>query len=109
MYGAASDVVSGTVGLGKDVVGGAFNVASNVAGTLAQAIPNYGSPNPNMSSAGPNSQMGGYSNSYGGGYMNAGQPGVAGQDPYSYFGAVPPKSGIANYMPVTADFSSFRK
>ena len=109
VYGAASDVVGGTVGLGREVVGGTFNAASNVAGTLAQAIPNYGSPNPNMNGAGPSTQMGGYSNSYGGGYMNAGgQPGVPGQDPYSYFGAVPPRSGIANYMPVTADFSAFK-
>lgn len=38
--------------------------------------------------------------------VNSGLPFVAGADPYSYYGALPAK-GNSNYMPVTADFSSF--
>ena len=75
---------------------------------------------------GPSANGGGYSNSYGGptypgqpghpgqaghptqgGYMQPQQPATAGQDPYSYFGAVPPRYGGCAYMPRTADFSSF--
>jgi hypothetical protein len=32
---------------------------------------------------------------------------IPGVDPYSYFGALVPKSGYNDYMPITADFSSF--
>jgi hypothetical protein len=39
--------------------------------------------------------------------MNPGQYRTPGQDPYSYYGAIPGKAGGANYMPRTADFSSF--
>jgi hypothetical protein len=108
IYGAATDVASGTVGLGKDIVSGTYNAASDVVGAVAQGIPNYGSPNPQ---SGPNMQMGGYANSYGGTYMNQSQqmPQTVGQDPYSYFGAVPPKKTGCNYMPRTADFSAFGK
>jgi hypothetical protein len=63
---------------------------------------------------GPSSANGGYQNSYGGpsyynqgGYMNPQNPTTPGQDPYSYYGAVPPRYGGCNYKPVTANFSSF--
>jgi hypothetical protein len=131
-YGAASDVAQGTVGIGREIVGGAYDAAGNVASgvynagasvaggaynigagavnALGQVIPNYGAPgagaSANASTGGPNMAMGGYTNSYGGGYQN---PQTPGQDPYSYFGSVPPRYGGANYMPVTADFSPFRK
>ena len=130
-YGAASDIAQGTVGIGREIVGGAYDAAGNVAGgvynagasvaggaynigagavnALGQVIPNYGAPggaSANASAGGPNMAMGGYTNSYGGGYQN---PQTPGQDPYSYFGSVPPRYGGANYMPVTADFSPFRK
>jgi hypothetical protein len=105
VYGAAKEVTQGTVGLGREIiqgVGGIFGAGS-------------GGP-------GPSTASGGYYNSYGGpggygypqpgpqvpgGYMNPGQYRTPGQDPYSYYGAVPPKAGGANYMPRTADFSSF--
>ena len=130
-YGAASDIAQGTVGIGREIVGGAYDAAGNVASgaynagasvaggaynigagavnALGQVIPNYGAPggaSANASAGGPNMAMGGYTNSYGGGYQN---PQIPGQDPYSYFGSVPPRYGGANYMPVTADFSPFRK
>ena len=105
VYGAAKDVTQGTVGLGREIVqgvGGIFGAGSG--------------------GAGPSTANGGYYNSYGGpggygypqpgpqvpgGYMNPGQYQTPGQDPYSYYGAVPGKAGGANYMPRTADFSSF--
>lgn len=105
VYGAAKDVTQGTVGLGREIVqgvGGIFGAGSG--------------------GAGPSTANGGYYNSYGGpggygypqpgpqvpgGYMNPGQYRTPGQDPYSYYGAVPGKAGGANYMPRTADFSSF--
>ena len=127
-YGAASEVVTGTVGLGREVVGGAYNagasvasgaynagasvaggaydIASGAVNALGQAIPNYGAPG---GSQGPNAQMGGQQNAYGGGYSNpGGVPATAGQDPYSYFGSVPPRPGTT-YMPRTANFSAFGK
>jgi hypothetical protein len=127
-YGAASEVVTGTVGLGREVVGGAYNAGASVAGgaynagasvaggaydiasgavnALGQAIPNYGAPG---GVQGPNAQMGGQQNAYGGGYSNpGGVPATAGQDPYSYFGSVPPRPGTT-YMPRTANFSAFGK
>ena len=105
VYGAAKEVTQGTVGLGREIVqgvGGIFGAGSG--------------------GAGPSTASGGYYNSYGGpggygypqpgpqipgGYMNPGQYRTPGQDPYSYYGAVPGKAGGANYMPRTADFSSF--
>ena len=89
-YGAATDITQGAIGLGREVAGGIGNVF------------------------GPSSNSGGYQNSYGGpqyhnqgGYMNPRQGATPGQDPYSYYGAVPPRYGGCNYMPRTADFSSF--
>ena len=93
-YGVAQDVTSGTIGLGREMAGGVGNMFS-----------------------GPGASNGGYNNSYGGpsynggynqgGYMAPQQPATAGQDPYSYYGAVPPRYGGCKYMPRTADFSSF--
>jgi len=105
VYGAAKDVTQGTVGLGRDIVQGVGGIFGGGSG-----------------GAGPSTANGGYYNSYGGpggngypqpgpqvpgGYMNPGQYQTPGQDPYSYYGAVPGKASGANYMPRTADFSSF--
>jgi hypothetical protein len=100
-YGAASDVTKGTVGLLKDTVSGTVGLGREVA----QGVGGW---------FGPSTANGGYQNSYGGpsyynqgGYMNPQAPATAGQDPYSYYGAVPPRYGGCNYKPVTANFSSF--
>lgn len=105
VYGAASDAVGGAVGLGRDVVGGTYNAAtgavSGAVNLVTQRNSNYGSP-------GPSTAMGGHQNSYGGPYQQQQQQQMpAGQDPHQYFGAVPPRQGGYNYMPRTADFSSF--
>lgn len=100
-YGVASDVTKGTVGLLKDTVTGTVGLGRE----MAQGVGGW---------VGPSSANGGYQNSYGGpsyynqgGYMNPQMPNTPGQDPYSYYGAVPPKYGGCNYKPVTANFSNF--
>ena len=100
-YGVASDVTKGTVGLLKDTVTGTVGLGRE----MVQGVGGW---------VGPSSANGGYQNSYGGpsyynqgGYMNPQAPSTPGQDPYSYYGAVPPKYGGCNYKPVTANFSNF--
>jgi len=100
-YGVASDVTKGTVGLLKDTVTGTVGLGRE----MVQGVGGW---------VGPSSANGGYQNSYGGpsyynqgGYMNPQNPTTPGQDPYSYYGAVPPRYGGCNYKPVTANFSSF--
>ena len=101
-------MVGGAYGAGKDVVGGAYGAGKDVVGGIGSIIP------------GPSASGGGYQNSYGGpgypqggynqgGYMQPRQPATAGQDPYSYYGAVQPRYGGCNYVPRTANFSSFGK
>ena len=104
-YNAASGAVSGTVGLGREIVSGAAGMLNNGQGGQGQG--QYQGQGQGQGQ-GPNTSMGGYQNSYGG--QNSYQPpATAGQDPYSYFGAVPSRAGSSNYMPRTADFSHFGK
>ena len=104
----AKDTGRGIYDAGKDVVGGAYGAGKDVVGGIGSIIP------------GPSASGGGYQNSYGGpgypqggynqgGYMQPRQPATAGQDPYSYYGAVQPRYGGCNYVPRTANFSSFGK
>lgn len=95
VYNAATDAVSGTVGLGREIISG-------TTGML-----NRGNGQGQGQGQGPNMSMGGYQNSYGGQNSYQQPPSTVGQDPYSYFGAVPPRTGSSNYMPRTADFSHF--
>ena len=104
VYGAAKDVTQGTIGLGREVaqgVGGLFSFGgpSTANGGYANS---YGGP----VNSGTYPQPGGYP---AGGYMNPSQYRTAGQDPYSYYGAVPQRYGHSNYVARTADFSSFGK
>jgi len=111
---------SGTVGLLKDTASGANSLlrdtasgAVNVAGNVANRVENAGY---NVLNNGQ-----GYGSGYGQGYGGYGQGYPIGQggsngqaggyqypDLYSYYGALPDRK-TTNYMPVTADFSSFRK
>ena len=119
IYGAGKDVASGAYGAGKDLASGAYQVGTDAASgayTVGKdVVSSVGSIMP-----GPSASGGGYQNSYGGpgypqggynqgGYMQPRQPATAGQDPYSYYGAVQPRYGGCNYVPRTADFSSFGK
>ena len=109
-YGAGKDVAGGAYDIGKDATSGAYTVGKDVASGIGNMIP------------GPSANGGGYQNSYGGpgypqsqgsynqgGYMQPRQPATAGQDPYSYYGAVQPRYGGCNYVPRTANFSNFGK
>ena len=122
-YGATKDIVGGGVGIGRDIVGGGVGIGRDIVGGVG-----------GMFNGGPNGQ-GGYQNSYGGPqYNNTGQGGYGGpqynntgqgynqggylqpkpsttpgQDPYSYYGTLPPREGGSNYIPITANFSSFGK
>ena len=111
----ARDAASGTYGAAKDVAGGAYGVAKDITQGTVGLGRDFASGVGNLFRAGPTSQGGGYHNSYGGptynhnqgGYMNPRQYMSHGQDPYSYYGAVPPRSSGCNFVPRTANFSSF--
>ena len=101
VYNAATDAVSGTVGLGREIISG-------TTGMLNRQGQGQGQGYSQGQGQGPNMSMGGYQNSYGGQNSYPQPPSTVGQDPYSYFGAVPPRTGSSsNYMPRTADFSHF--
>ena len=102
-YNAATGTVSGTVGLGREIITGTAGMLNNGQGSQGSQGGYYGNGGPNMS-------MGGYQNSYGGQSSYQQPLSAIGQDPYSYFGAVPSRTGSgSNYMPRTADFSHFGK
>tara|TARA_B110000093_G_scaffold43820_1_gene46851 strand:- start:9806 stop:11764 length:1959 start_codon:yes stop_codon:yes gene_type:complete len=114
--GLGKDAVTGTVGLGREMVDGAGNVVSGAASAVGNGIGSVGRGIGNLGNGGyqpqqqqQQQQQGGvygqgYGNSYGGPNINRNVP--PGMDPYSYYGAVPPRASC-NYMPRTADFSSF--
>lgn len=112
----AKDAASGTVGLGKDIVGGTVGLGKDIVGGVTSGVGNMLQSNPTAvgghgggyggghGGVGGGYQMGGYQNSYGGPQMRQ----THGMDPYSYYGAVPPRPSC-NYIPRTADFSAFGK
>jgi hypothetical protein len=110
----ATNTVTGTVGLGREIVDGAGNVVSGAASAVGNGIGSVGRGIGNLGNGGYQQQQQqqqqggvygqGYGNSYGGPNINRNVP--PGMDPYSYYGAVPPRASC-NYMPRTADFSSF--
>jgi hypothetical protein len=124
IFNSGKNVASGAYDVGKEVAGGAYDVGKEVGGAAYGVGRDVASGVGNMI-PGPSANGGGYHNSYGGpgysqggqsqggynqgGYMQPRQPATAGQDPYSYYGAVQPRYGGCNYMPRTADFSSFGK
>jgi hypothetical protein len=108
----AGNVVTGVVGktldTAENVVGKTFDTAGNIIGTAGRALgldrvgyaQSYGGPINTSSSAnaqGYNRNTTGYSN------LPNGNP----NDPYSYNGKLQSKGG--NFIPVTADFSQFRR
>jgi hypothetical protein len=99
--GLLKDTGSGAVGLLKDAGSGA---ASLLKSNPAQISSIQGS-NQQTGNAGEGGQpsAGVNNNPYQTGYSQ----GIHGIDPYSYNGALVSKGG--NYIPITNDFSSFRK
>lgn len=101
VFGAGRDMVEGTVGLGRDAVEGTVGLGRELLGGVAgifsdgddEAVPVEATPTSSYQAA------------YGGL-----QPSTMGQDPYSYFGAVPARNqGGSNFVPRLADFSHFGK
>jgi len=108
--GLAGDVATGTLGLAGDVAKGTIGTATDILKTtgssLASLVPNGqpGSMNGTnvAGSNAPSQKMGGNIVS------NRGLQTGSTTDPYSYYGRLPTKQ-TGQYMPITADFSSFSK
>jgi len=117
----AGNVVGGLANTAENIVGGLTNTAGGIVGNTTNMIGNLGRGyGGNMGGVGGN--MGGVGGNMGGvgGAMGQGTPsfgcapssnmytpGYAPIDNYSQYGALQSKG--SNYMPITADFSSFRK
>lgn len=97
--GLTKETVGGAVGLAKDTVGGAVGLVKDTVGGAVGLAKDVLTPNPMYI---------GQTNSNG---AQVGQPRYGTQttnaDIYSYYGALPSRS--SNFMPITADFSSFGK
>ena len=96
--GLTKDVVGGTVGLTKEVVGGAVGLTKEAVGGAVGLVKNTASGIYNLGDNEKTSSTSTSTTSY-----EASNP----VDQYSYYGALKSKGG--NFMPVTADFSSFRR
>jgi len=96
--GLTKDVVGGTVGLTKDVVGGAVGLTKDVVGGAVGLVKDTASGIYNLGDSKTKSDS-----AFGYVPSNLSTP----VDQYSYYGSLQSKGG--NFMPVTADFSSFRK
>ena len=131
---AVSDTVSGAANLAEKAGGGAVGLLRDTGSGAVGLLKSAGSGITNNSGGGyGGGQVGGYGEGQGGGYgggqvgsqgggygggQGGGQRGQTGYTPvsnagpqtmdqYSYYGTLPSK-GSSNFMPVTADFSSFR-
>ena len=115
--GSTTGLVGGLANTAGNVVGGLANTAGGIVGNTTNMIGNLGSGyggniGGNMGGVGGVSGVGG---SMGQGTSSFGcapssnmyRPGYAPIDNYSQYGALQSKG--SNYMPITADFSSFRK
>lgn len=104
----AYDTASGVKDVAYDVVGGTKDIAYDVVGGVKSIF----KTSPTQLGSGQQQQQHQSANimtGSGAGYgINANIPQTEGSDFMTYFGALQPK-GNANYIPVTADFSSFRK
>uniref|UniRef100_A0A6C0HU58 Uncharacterized protein n=1 Tax=viral metagenome TaxID=1070528 RepID=A0A6C0HU58_9ZZZZ len=98
--GFVKDAGSGAVGLIKDAGSGAVGLIKD-AGSGAMSLANNNN-NRGEGQSGRGSQGG-----QGVGYTPVSGSGPQSMDQYSYYGTLPSK-GSSNFMPVTADFSSFR-
>ena len=102
--GLIKDAGSGTVGLLKDAGSGAIGVVDKTLDTTGNVLNNLSNPENGYGSA----QGVGYKQ---GGYGYSGAPGFSKGNPpidnYSYYGALPNKG--SSYIPITADFSAFKK
>jgi hypothetical protein len=129
VVGTAGNLANTVVGTAGNAVGSVVNLAGETVGTAADLVKGAGSGLMNMGNnqgyynnmngtgtagtvgmAGTGTGTGGYGqngNSVGGYEAGNYRPGYTPIDNYSYYGALQSKDG--NYMPVTADFSAFRR
>ena len=117
--GLLRDTGSGAIGLVRDTGSGAIglvrDLGSGVKDVLKTNPVQINEVNQQNKQAGASgAAAGGYNNPYQSGYYSQGtynlpnNPlGISGIDPYSYNGALVSKG--TNFIPVTSDFSSFRK
>jgi hypothetical protein len=102
--------VSGTVDLAKDAGSGIVKVADKTLNTAGNIVGNLTDGSGYGSGAGAGAYYGGLNTPYGSGsgYSAPGfSRGSSSADNYSYYGALPSKG--SNYIPITADFSAFKK
>jgi len=106
VLGAATNVATGVLGAATDVATGAFGAASNVATGAIGTVGNV------LGGANGGMQQGQVPQGTMQQPQQMQQMPVAGatstSDPYSYYGKLPAKNSN-NFMPITADFSSFSK
>jgi len=116
IYGATTNVVGGAVGLAEGAGSGLMSLGQRPTYSETGREqghpygPGYGQasqPYGPAGTAGPGSGSGGTGYTPPTGYATAPYGGTQSMDQYSYYGTLPAKNS-ANYMPVTADFSSFR-
>jgi hypothetical protein len=96
--GLTKEAVGGAVGLTKEVVGGAVGLTKEVVGGAVGIVKDTASGIYNIGDNQKTSSTSKSTTAY-----DASSP----VDQYSYYGALKSKGG--NFMPVTADFSSFRR
>jgi len=103
--GLAKETVGGAVGLAKETVGGAVGLVKEAGSGIKDILTPHGM---NVTSGQGNTQYqsGQSQSSYNTQTSKYGTQ-TTGADNYSYYGALPSKSG--NFMPITADFSAFGK
>lgn len=101
VVGLGKEIVGGTVNLGREIVGGTVNLGKQAIGGLLGVMHHNRQDRYRAIQAARNQENGqaehGFLPSTSHAYL----------DQYSYYGALKPKGD--NFMPVTADFSSFRK
>jgi hypothetical protein len=94
-------VVNNTLGVATNVATGALGAVGNVASSALGAVGNVLGAGGNMIQPGAGSQGGST-----GGVQYPVSGSTSTTDPYSYQGALPVKKPT-EFMPITADFSSF--
>lgn len=105
IYGATTNVVGGAVGLAESAGSGLMHLGQRP--TYIETGREQGHPYGPAGTGGPGVGSGSTSYTPPTGYATAPYGGTQSMDQYSYYGTLPVKNP-ANYMPVTADFSSFR-
>jgi hypothetical protein len=110
--GVANNAITGVTGLAKNNQGSSGMAAAAAAtgpSVAASSAGTAGGPSPTMSGrAGPGSNGPVGTRGPGSGSGGVSYTGPQSIDQYSYYGTLPAKAA-GNYMPVTADFSTFRK